>query len=379
MQPTIELAKSSNTLNKLTFVLLYACDFADRLEKEIIPALKAGFIVLADRYIYTAIARAGVRGVDSQWIRRALRLRDRAASRLLPEDRRRRARAPRARSRRHGLLGIGHGHEGRRRHLRQLPDLPAAAAQGVRGDGRRVRVPRARRPQVRRQSSRTSCAGRSASSSKGRTRSASSAHDGPDRRRRRVLPRIRPPGYTNFTQPKPARHRSSARVGGDDGERVVPSGRRHAARRRRPAAPRRRGARSRCDVERPELLLRRQARADRHLDRRCGRTWSPRSSGRPGCGKSTFLRTLNRMNDIVPGARVEGRVRIDGAEHLRAGHRRRRAPAAGRHGVSEVEPVPEVDLRERRVRPADQRHGAEPARPRRARRGQPAPPRSGTR
>jgi len=70
MQPTIEMAKSSNTLNKLTFVLLYACDFADRLEKEIIPALKAGFIVLADRYIYTAIARAGVRGVDSEWIRR---------------------------------------------------------------------------------------------------------------------------------------------------------------------------------------------------------------------------------------------------------------------------------------------------------------------
>jgi dTMP kinase len=70
MQPTIDLAKASNTLNKLTFTLLYACDFADRLEKEIVPALKAGFIVLADRYIYTALARAGVRGVDSQWIRR---------------------------------------------------------------------------------------------------------------------------------------------------------------------------------------------------------------------------------------------------------------------------------------------------------------------
>jgi dTMP kinase len=70
MAPTITLAKSSNTLNKLTFVLLYACDFADRLEKEIIPALKAGFIVLADRYIYTAIARAGVRGVDRHWMRR---------------------------------------------------------------------------------------------------------------------------------------------------------------------------------------------------------------------------------------------------------------------------------------------------------------------
>src|SRR5438477_5715155 len=69
MQPTIDLAKSSNTLNKLTFVLLYATDFADRLEKEIIPALKAGFIVLSDRYIFTALARAGVRGVDRPWLR----------------------------------------------------------------------------------------------------------------------------------------------------------------------------------------------------------------------------------------------------------------------------------------------------------------------
>ncbi len=69
MQPTIDLAKASNTLNKLTFVLLYATDFADRLEKEIIPALKAGFIVLTDRYIYTALARAGVRGVDRAWLR----------------------------------------------------------------------------------------------------------------------------------------------------------------------------------------------------------------------------------------------------------------------------------------------------------------------
>src|ERR1700712_3261562 len=69
MQPTIELAKSSNTLNKLTFVLLYATDFADRLEKEIIPALKAGFVVLSDRYIFPALARAGVRGVDRPWLR----------------------------------------------------------------------------------------------------------------------------------------------------------------------------------------------------------------------------------------------------------------------------------------------------------------------
>jgi dTMP kinase len=70
MEPTIQLAKSSNMLNPLTFVLLHACDFADRMETEIIPALKAGFIVLADRYIYTAVARACVRGVDREWIRR---------------------------------------------------------------------------------------------------------------------------------------------------------------------------------------------------------------------------------------------------------------------------------------------------------------------
>ena len=69
MQPTIELAKSSNTLNKLTFVLLYATDFADRLEKLIIPALRSGFVVLADRYMYTAFARSAVRGADPAWIR----------------------------------------------------------------------------------------------------------------------------------------------------------------------------------------------------------------------------------------------------------------------------------------------------------------------
>jgi len=69
MKPTIELAKASNTLNKLTFVLLYATDFADRLENEMLPALRAGFVVLTDRYIYSAIARAVVRGADPDWMR----------------------------------------------------------------------------------------------------------------------------------------------------------------------------------------------------------------------------------------------------------------------------------------------------------------------
>jgi dTMP kinase len=70
MAKTIDDAKSGHTLNVNTFSLLYAADFADRLEHEIIPALRAGFIVLADRYIYTAFARSIVRGADRRWIRK---------------------------------------------------------------------------------------------------------------------------------------------------------------------------------------------------------------------------------------------------------------------------------------------------------------------
>ncbi|MFO0837697.1 MAG: thymidylate kinase [Phycisphaerae bacterium] len=66
---TIDEAKSGHTLSPLTYTLLYVCDFADRLEKEILPALRAGNIVLADRYIYTAWARSVVRGVDKAWSR----------------------------------------------------------------------------------------------------------------------------------------------------------------------------------------------------------------------------------------------------------------------------------------------------------------------
>ena len=66
---TIDLAKEGHTMNVLTMNLLYATDFADRLEHVIIPALRAGFVVLSDRYIYTAIARALGRGADWQWVR----------------------------------------------------------------------------------------------------------------------------------------------------------------------------------------------------------------------------------------------------------------------------------------------------------------------
>jgi Thymidylate kinase len=69
MSKTIEMAKQGNILDRWSFSLLYATDFADRLEHQIIPALRSGFIVLADRYIYTALARDAVRSGDRTWIR----------------------------------------------------------------------------------------------------------------------------------------------------------------------------------------------------------------------------------------------------------------------------------------------------------------------
>jgi dTMP kinase len=72
MSKTIEVAKAGNILDRWSLSLLYATDFADRLEHQIIPALRSGFVVLADRYIYTAFARDFVRGADRTWIRDVL-------------------------------------------------------------------------------------------------------------------------------------------------------------------------------------------------------------------------------------------------------------------------------------------------------------------
>ncbi len=65
----IDDAKDRNLLNATTYSLLYAADFADRLENQIIPALKSGFIVLLDRYYYTALARDVVRGQNIEWVK----------------------------------------------------------------------------------------------------------------------------------------------------------------------------------------------------------------------------------------------------------------------------------------------------------------------
>ncbi|HET8793635.1 MAG TPA: dTMP kinase [Nitrososphaeraceae archaeon] len=61
--------KKKARLTPMTFSLLHSTDFADRYEKNIYPLLRAGYIVLADRYIYTAFARDTVRGCDRTWIR----------------------------------------------------------------------------------------------------------------------------------------------------------------------------------------------------------------------------------------------------------------------------------------------------------------------
>ena len=63
----IDLAKQGHTLGATTMALFYAVDFADQLENKIVPALAAGSTVLADRYIYTLMARAIVRGASREW------------------------------------------------------------------------------------------------------------------------------------------------------------------------------------------------------------------------------------------------------------------------------------------------------------------------
>lgn len=60
--------KTQRLLTPTTFSLIHATDFADRYERQILPLLRAGYIVLADRYIFTAFARDVVRGVDQEWV-----------------------------------------------------------------------------------------------------------------------------------------------------------------------------------------------------------------------------------------------------------------------------------------------------------------------
>lgn len=65
----LEKAQQGNILSRTTLSLFYATDFADQVENIMLPALKAGFMVLADRYIYTLMARDIVRGMDETWLK----------------------------------------------------------------------------------------------------------------------------------------------------------------------------------------------------------------------------------------------------------------------------------------------------------------------
>lgn len=65
----LELAQQGNILSRTTLSLFYATDFADQLENIILPGLRAGMMVLADRYIYTLMARDMVRGMDAGWLK----------------------------------------------------------------------------------------------------------------------------------------------------------------------------------------------------------------------------------------------------------------------------------------------------------------------
>jgi dTMP kinase len=70
VRETMQRGKKKKMLTPTTFSLLHATDFADRMERYILPLLKAGAVVCADRYAYTAFARDVARGVDRQWVRR---------------------------------------------------------------------------------------------------------------------------------------------------------------------------------------------------------------------------------------------------------------------------------------------------------------------
>ena len=89
--------------------------------------------------------------------------------------------------------------------------------------------------------------------------------------------------------------------------------------------------------------------------------------GPSGCGKSTLIRCLNRMNDLIPGADGDRRGALPRRGHVRRPGRRGRGAQADRDGLPEAQPVPEVDLRQHRLRPARARDEGRHGRDRRAR------------
>ena len=125
---------------------------------------------------------------------------------------------------------------------------------------------------------------------------------------------------------------------------------RRVERRRRQAGRLRRAGRRR--------LLRRASGRSTGVNLKIQRNLITALIGPSGCGKTTFLRSLNRMNDSVPGFRLDGTDPLPRSRPLRRRRQPRGGAPADRHGLPEAQPVPEVDLRQRRLGAAQPRHAA---------------------
>ena len=156
---TTQRGKKEQLLTPLTFSLIHAADLADRMERQVIPALKAGAIVLADRYIYTAFARDGARGLDAEVGAQDLQLRGAAHGRLLLPGAAGRGAAPHPGGpARAEVVRGGHGPGPEPRPVRVFPPVPEAHPGSVRGDDRGVRPDGDRRDAAAGVSSSSRCA-----------------------------------------------------------------------------------------------------------------------------------------------------------------------------------------------------------------------------
>ena len=124
---TTQRGKREQLLTPLTFSLIHAADLADRMERQVIPALKAGAIVLADRYIYTAFARDGARGLNAEVGAQAVQLRGAADRVVLLQGAAGRGAAPHPGGpARAEVVRGGHGPGPEPRPVRVLPPVPEA-------------------------------------------------------------------------------------------------------------------------------------------------------------------------------------------------------------------------------------------------------------
>ena len=138
--------KKKRMLTPMTFSLIHSTDFADRTEQHIIPPLKAGALVLADRYVYTAFARDVARGVNAGWVRNLYRFAVKPTIafyfRISVDDAMKRIVGGRDA---HQVLRSGNGSTTQPGHRRELSPLPGRRRRGVRPHGRGIRLRRDRR------------------------------------------------------------------------------------------------------------------------------------------------------------------------------------------------------------------------------------------